>query len=100
MRSRKTKSNNPHSELILCDHCQAMVATRRRPRFNERGHRLATIHEVEKRYERVPMLRLTGKWLAQAGFLIGQPIEIEVKRGKLIIRAAKTKQGDQGTTNT
>jgi hypothetical protein len=69
-----------------------MVATRRRPRFNDKGHRLATIHEVEKRYQRLPMLRLTGKWLARAGFPIGQPIEVEVRRGKLIIRAAKAEQ--------
>jgi Fe2+ transport system protein FeoA len=44
------------------------------------------------------MLRLTGKWLARAGFLIGTPIEIEVRRAKLIIRAAKAEKADQVTT--
>jgi hypothetical protein len=66
-----------------------VVAARRRPRFNEQGHRLATIHELQKAYQQVPMLRLTGKWLDQTGFPIGQPIAIEVRRGKLIIRAEK-----------
>jgi hypothetical protein len=69
-----------------------MVALRRRPRFNHRGHRVAKIHLLEKDYQQVPMLRLTGKWLARAGFDIGQLIEIEVKRNKLIIRVDKRPQ--------
>jgi hypothetical protein len=66
-----------------------MVALRRRPRFNHRGRRVAKIYLLEKDYQQVPMLRLTGKWLAKAGFDIGQLIEIEVKRNKLIIRVDK-----------
>jgi len=31
------------------------------------------------------MLRVTGKWLARAGFDIGQPFEIDVQPGKLTI---------------
>jgi hypothetical protein len=69
-----------------------MIALRRRPRFNERGRRVAKIHVLEKDYQQVPMLRLTGKWLAKAGFEIGQLIDIEVKRGKLIIRIDKQAQ--------
>ncbi len=86
MRSRKTESSNPDSELILCACCQEVVALRRRPRFNELGHRVAKIHALERDYKQVPMLRLTGKWLAKAHFEIGQLIEIEVGDGKLLIR--------------
>ena len=33
----------------------------------------------------VPEIRLSGKWLVQAGFEIGSEIEISVKNGKLQI---------------
>ncbi len=72
--------------MILCACCQEMVALKRRPRFNERGRRVAKIHALERGYKQVPMLRLTGKWLAKAHFEIGQMIEIEVGHGKLLIR--------------
>ncbi len=51
MRSRKTKSSNPDSELILCACCQEMVALGRRPLFNERGRRVAKIHALERDYK-------------------------------------------------
>jgi hypothetical protein len=53
---------------------------------------VAKIYLLEKDYQQVPMLRLTGKWLAKAGFDIDQLIEIEVKRNKLIIRVDKQPQ--------
>ncbi len=80
------------SELVLCECCQEMVALRRRPRFNGRGRRIAKIHALERDYQQVPMLRLTGKWLAKANFEIGQPIEIEVEDGKLLIMIDKQSQ--------
>jgi hypothetical protein len=69
-----------------------MFALRRRPRINDRGRRVAKIHLLEKDDQHVPMLRLTGKWLAKTGFDIGQLIEIEVKRNKLIIRIDRQPQ--------
>ena len=33
-----------------------------------------------------PKICLTGLWLEDAGFLLGQPYEIEVSRGKLVLR--------------
>jgi hypothetical protein len=33
------------------------------------------------------MLRLTGRWLAEAGFPTGAPIAIQVQDGRLIIEA-------------
>jgi hypothetical protein len=35
--------------------------------------------------QEVPMLRLSGWWLARAGFDVGQEIEIRVQRGRLTI---------------
>ncbi len=98
MRSRKSESSNPHSELILCECCQEMIALKRRPRFNEQGRRVAKIHGLERDYQQVPMLRLTGKWLAKAHFDIGQLIEIEVKQGKLLIRVDKQGQANSEST--
>ncbi|HVF62271.1 MAG TPA: SymE family type I addiction module toxin [Thermoanaerobaculia bacterium] len=37
--------------------------------------------------ERVPDLRLSGRWLRAAGFDLGQGYEVEVRSGKLVIRA-------------
>lgn len=36
-----------------------------------------------------PMLRLHGKWLAQAGFTVGSMVTIEVEEGQLIIKRIK-----------
>jgi hypothetical protein len=33
----------------------------------------------------VPHLRLTGHWLEQAGFAIGQQVTVTVQHGKLVI---------------
>ncbi len=63
------------------------MATNRKGRRNERGYLVAKIHELSRGDRQIPMLRLTGKWLAEAGFNRGQQIEIEVKAGELAIRA-------------
>lgn len=36
-------------------------------------------------YEKVPMLRLQGKWLRELGFGAGAAINVECNNGKLII---------------
>lgn len=36
-------------------------------------------------YEKVPMLRLQGKWLRELGFEVGAVINVECKNEKLII---------------
>lgn len=33
----------------------------------------------------VPFLRLTGRWLAQAGFDIGDRVRVEVAQGRLVL---------------
>ena len=68
-------------------HQGEIMANKRKGRRNEHGHLVAKIHELSRGDQQIPMLRLTGKWLAEAGFDLGQPIEIEVKTGELAIRA-------------
>ena len=51
------------------------------------GRRFATICGRFQGHGRVPDLRLSGKWLAAAGFDLGQQYEVEVEAGRLTIRA-------------
>lgn len=37
------------------------------------------------RYSRCPALHLKGKWLEEAGFTTGQPVNIMIQHGQLII---------------
>ncbi len=39
-------------------------------------------------YRAVPWLRIGGLWLEKIGFKVGDPIEITVKGGQLIIKKA------------
>lgn len=39
----------------------------------------------EPSYTPIPMLRIRGKWLAQAGFTIGTPVKIRVMHGCLVM---------------
>ena len=32
-----------------------------------------------------PQLRLTGRWLAQAGFAVGTAVRVQVERGRLVL---------------
>lgn len=56
----------------------------------EDAHRRYTrlISESQERFgwtQYVPFLRLRGRWLAQAGFAIGDDVEVLVEPGRLII---------------
>jgi hypothetical protein len=53
----------------------------------ERGHRLLTVCGKWRGGRRIPDIRLTGLWLRNAGFDLGQSIEVEVEAGALTIRA-------------
>ena len=44
-------------------------------------------HRVMLPNRDVPWLNVNGLWLERAGFGIGQPVEIEVSEGRLIINA-------------
>lgn len=50
-----------------------------------RVSKLARVN-VSKKVRFVPMLRLTGDWLAAAGFCAGGVVEIELLEGGLVVR--------------
>lgn len=58
---------------------------------NERYVKLhGRLYERNKSYFRsewheVPWLNVSGKWLAEAGFSVGDPIRIAVSEGRLVI---------------
>lgn len=59
---------------------QCPVGAVRRGRVHRRSAPLAG------GYYNYPLIRLSGLWLEDVGFLQGQPFEVEVSRGKLVIR--------------
>jgi len=61
---------------------------RRRHRYREardRGRRLGTVSRRHLRGERLPLIRLSGKWLRAAGFDLGQEFEVEIAEGRLVL---------------
>lgn len=60
---------------------------RRRKQARARGRRLLTVCGRLQGNREVPDLRMTGRWLEDAGFPQGQIYEVEVEGAKLILRA-------------
>jgi len=60
---------------------------RQRKKARERGHRLLTVCGRWRGSRRIPDIRMSGVWLKEAGFDLGQTIEVEVEAGALTIRA-------------
>jgi toxic protein SymE len=46
-------------------------------------------------YIQRPWLNLTGKWLHNAGFHVGQPIVITVRKNRLVITKVKTQKNEK-----
>ncbi len=42
---------------------------------------------LRERYTSYPLIRLSGHWLAEAGFSRGQEFDVKVSKGKLVLRA-------------
>ena len=59
---------------------------RRRKEARERGLRLGTVCARWRDGRRLPDLRMTGRWLEDAGFDLGREYEVEVEAGKLTIQ--------------
>jgi hypothetical protein len=104
MRRRETKSINPgigficlHPEGTECPRCGERLPVRRRPRFSRRGHRVAKVGVLTRDSRSVPMLRLSGRWLAEAGFETGQEIEVHVQQGTLTIMISPDAAEESGT---
>jgi hypothetical protein len=60
---------------------------RRREEAKSNGRRFGTISYRWKNEKRFPLLRLSGDWLDEAGFTLGQQFEITVHDRQLIIDA-------------
>ena len=52
-----------------------------------RTHTVTPLYRPAKKSPRVPYLRMSGQWLAAAGFAIGARITVQVTAGQLIITA-------------
>lgn len=44
----------------------------------------------------VPYLRLSGRWLEEAGFTIGSSVAVHVEGGRLVLTCAATMQAEDG----
>ena len=56
------------------------------PSSHTRLHtRQLTVYRSNGVYWQRPKIRLQGRWLADAGFLPGDAIKVEVRKGRLII---------------
>jgi hypothetical protein len=52
---------------------------------SRRGRRLGTVSALQRNGEERPYVRLSGKWLGEAGFDLGEHFEIEVGEGRLTL---------------
>lgn len=48
------------------------------------------LHDGMGRYEPVPCLRLSGRWLRDAGFVIGAKVAVEIKEGSITLTVIET----------
>ena len=56
-------------------------------RVCETGDGYAIQHEGER--NSVPMIRLRGKWLRQAGFIAGRDVIVIVEHGRLVLQTTE-----------
>ena len=50
-----------------------------------RNHRYVTVGSVHRNNKLVPLIRLSGSWLAENGFKTGRKVHIYVKPGSLTV---------------
>jgi hypothetical protein len=60
---------------------------RRRAEAKRNGRRFGTVSYRMKGEELRPLLRLSGDWLDDEGFAVGQQFEITAQEGRLVIEA-------------
>lgn len=71
----------------LRSEARLQLKRQRRKDARERGARFGTVCGRWRDGRRLPDLRMTGRWLEEAGFDLGQEYEVEVEAGKLTIQA-------------
>lgn len=60
---------------------------KRRKETRKHGLRLLTVCGRSRAGRKLPDLRMTGQWLGDAGFALGQEFEVEVEAGGLTLHA-------------
>lgn len=50
-----------------------------------KNHRQIVVSSLFNKNQKVPYIRLSGKWLAENGFKIGRKIHVYVKQGNLLL---------------
>jgi len=98
-RKRKDRHHCPLAAALLgqidevAEQAAARAGRPKRPRFDPEGRRLARIHTLYRAGRGadsgkvLPLIRLSGNWLQETGFPIGQRFSVEVEDGELVIRA-------------
>lgn len=71
----------------VADAVAAESKRRRRRDARRRGRRLVTVSYLTRVSRQVPLLRLSGHWLRDAGFDLGQELEVDVGTGRLTLEA-------------
>ena len=71
----------------LASEAQRESQRQRRKQARQRGARLGTVCSRWRDGRRLPELRMTGRWLQDAGFDLAQEYEVDVSLGKLTIQA-------------
>lgn len=51
------------------------------------------VHRLKQPRPPVPWVHVKGYWLAEAGFDVGTPLQVEVSEGRLVISAAPEPSG-------
>jgi Toxin SymE, type I toxin-antitoxin system len=96
LEARRRANGNPPFTKVPCTSEVAEVLEsvarregkrRRRKQARQRGMRLGTVCGRWRNGRRLPDLRMTGCWLEEAGFGLGQEYEVEVGAAKITIRA-------------
>ena len=67
-------------------------------KVQERGDRYGIRHRGFE--HSVPLIRLRGKWLREAGFLPGQTVAVFVEYGRLILLASEAGEDPPGGGRT
>lgn len=80
-----TRGSAVTAELSPASRRRRRAARAKKARQN--GRRFGTVCGRWRKHRRVPDLRLSGDWLRQAGFELGQEFEVEVVAGRLTIQA-------------
>jgi len=61
------------------------IVTDPKPRRSESGERMLTVGTIIHGEELLPMIRLSGRWLARHGFTADARIAVSEEQGRLVL---------------